>query len=587
MSQKKVFFSFFLNSRVWIFALFAVAANAFTFYFLSCEKTIYYWDYVTYWQKFIEIGETLKSYPLYPIAKLLYSVRASDYNDFPAWFLLPFYYLAGPGRLSYLCSIVNVFAIPACISFAWLSLRRQPGFANISITEILIVNTVFFLNPFIWDPLLSGFLDIGGLLLANVVLGLLWRSPLSQPKNIKSLSILALTLTLMIVFRRWYAFWVEGFFILTGLVALAHLIHPREGQSRWIYLRNWFYLAALTGLIFSLITWPLPLKIIKTDYADIYSSMRYSENLGEFLSEFVFHFGYIQIGAALAGFGFAVAEKGALQKRAFFVMAQGCIVFLLFTRVQDFGRQHYYLLMQPLLYFQICLGVSLRRFLYKALLLLMALVSFGAVFLPICARLGDRLVPLTPAYRHYPEVRHDMKEIGRLISVIQVRGLKDTDRVYVLSSSEHFNSDTLKWAERSMPINNPIGAAVLRTHSVDKTDEFPESLFTADYVVVGDPIQYHRREEDQRVVGIPAESFLNHRGISVHYTELPETFTLDENIRLRLFKRNETIPESEISQMRAELRRYYPDWSEEPPPPKSSRRLWLENKLGFTRFQHY
>jgi hypothetical protein len=381
---------------------------------------------------------------------------------------------------------------------------------------------------------------------------------------------------------------VESFFIVTGVFAAAGVIWPSNPRDRWVHLKSYLQLLVLCAVFFSLITWPLPLKFLGTDYSDLYSAMLYNRNIGEFFSGFVSHFGYFHVGAMLVGFCLAAADKGEVRRRAFFVLSLAGLTFGLFSKVQDFGIHHYYLLLQAMLLFQTQLMLRLKGLLYRVFVVLLALISFGTVFLPSFRSLGDSLLPLTPARRHAPLVRHDLHEIGRLIDSIHAQGLAPSDRVYVLSSSKKFNSDTLKWAEKSMFVKRPISTAVLRTHSVDKVDGFPEPLFSARYVVVADPIQYHLRPQDQRVVGIPAESILSHQGVGQYFVELPERFILEGDVRLHVFQRLEEIPEQEIRKLRVQLRRFYPDWSEESSPPqKSARRLWLEKILGISKFQHY
>jgi hypothetical protein len=585
----KVDVSLLSNGRFWIWAAFAAAASAFAACFVSLENTVYHWDYATYWQKVVDIVETLGVRPLYPILKLFYSVRMSDYNDLPAWPVLPFGLLFGTGRLSYVLSILNVYALPCAACFAWLALDRRPRSNGLSAAEQAAAALVFFLNPFVWDPVLNGYLDIGGLLLVNIALGLFWSMPLSEKRPLKSLVLMALALAAAVLFRRWYAFWVESFFVVTGGLALFQAAFPRAGRPRWTYLKNWLTLGVLSALIFAGLSWPLPLRFIGTDYADIYSA--YASSAGGWnpigvLAHTAGYFGWFHVGWALAGFCLAAGAGGQARSRALFMLAQTGLTFLLFSRVQDFGPHHYYLLLQAILLFQVHFVLCLRGTLYRVLIFAAALVFFAGVFLPPTAFLADKLTPLAPWIRHAPRTRADMPELRRLVDHLRMLDAGSGGRVYVLASSHLLNSDTLKWAKKSADGRLRVDRSVLRTHSVDKVDGFPESLFKAEFVVVGDPIQYHLRQEDQRVVGVLAESFLKGEGVSAHYLESPESFLLDGGVRARLFRRKEPVPEEEIRRLRAKFRGFYPSWSEDPPPSRvGAGRLKLEKMLGLSKLR--
>ncbi len=81
----------------------------------------------------------------------------------------------------------------------------------------------------------------------------------------------------------------------------------------------------------------------------------------------------------------------------------------------------------------------------------------------------------------------------------------------------------------------------------------------ADLVVVADPVQYHLRPEDQRVIGEPAASFLAGTDVALAFRRLPERFVLDGGVTVMVFERLRPNSRGEVAALSARLRSAYPD----------------------------
>jgi hypothetical protein len=81
----------------------------------------------------------------------------------------------------------------------------------------------------------------------------------------------------------------------------------------------------------------------------------------------------------------------------------------------------------------------------------------------------------------------------------------------------------------------------------------------AEYVLVAVPIQYHLRPEDQRVVGLPAQALLMRRNIGKAFERLPESFVLDDDVTVYVFRKVSPITKEELSDLEGECERVYPD----------------------------
>lgn len=112
-----------VNPKVVIFLTCFLCANGFVIYFINQERYIYFWDAANYWDKYKIMSSLFKNAPLEALKILFQSIRSDDYNFLAVFFLIPFDFLFGSSRLAYILSITNIYALPAALSFAFLSTK--------------------------------------------------------------------------------------------------------------------------------------------------------------------------------------------------------------------------------------------------------------------------------------------------------------------------------------------------------------------------------------------------------------------------------------------------------------------------------
>jgi hypothetical protein len=164
---------------------------------------------------------------------------------------------------------------------------------------------------------------------------------------------------------------------------------------------------------------------------------------------------------------------------------------------------------------------------------------------------------LFPTNRIQPIQRHDLPEIEALMRFIGDKvsnppGQPPVKNVYLLSSSLLFNSSNLGTA--GFQLNKPLPAtdSICQTSDVDLRDGFPDSLLTAEIVLVADPVQTHLKEE-QKVLAVPARMFLQGRGFAQAFTRDPKVFQLDQGVHVYTFERVRPSTPEEIAQLREEV----------------------------------
>jgi len=557
-----------INDKILLSLIFFLGINGFVAYFISRERYIYFWDSAGYWLKFQSLSELFRDDPSNAFRVLINSVRNDDYNFLPVLFLLPFTILFGTGRLSYILSIANIYAIPAALFFVFLVGRiiSQPSGKNyLAFSSITLLTAALF--PQFWSPVLFGYPDVIGVLLICMILFLFWKDPIEK-LSFPRLIIIGLLLAFLIMLRRWYAYWVVSFCVALGIErVLSPFLDKRFKLEDYLFsIKRIIIIGAVSVVSFFLFASPIAMRMLITDYADIYSAYRYSSTVVQALTRFYAVIGFFYVSLFILGIFQSVRDRKT-RSLSLFLVIQFVICFVLFSRTQDFSPQHYYLVIPTMIIF-ISIFVTglfsnLRRQIFKVLFVtcygLLLIVNFSVVFVPSVSEGAKKFAYLFPGIRHYPFVRNDIAEINNLLNDLERLSTDGNEFIYVLSSSGIFNDDILKNACSSNKQRYGFCNNILVSHHVDKRDGFPSHFFTARYVIVADPIQYHMRPGDQRVIGILADQVLHRSGIGSSFRKLPYESTLDKNVKVFIYEKNKPFDKADLENLSKLFLTYYPD----------------------------
>lgn len=544
----------------------AVGANAWAVGYVSAERYIYSWDWATYWLMFEHLGGLLRSDTVAALTEVRTTIAGSDYNFLPILPLMPFELAFGPGRLSYILAITNAALLPSAALMALVVERVMTGR---SWGRVLLCTAGVLGLHVLWAPALRGLPDVIGVAVACAIL-LVYFSDLPQRHRPIKLAGIGLLLCLLILTRRYYLFWVVGFF---PAAMLGYFLGtPRADLDRKVFFavaRNLAIAAASCGAFLLILAAPLLRRIATTDYSAEYGAYR-SELVGAGAAgQVIDHFGVALLVVCAAGLGWLATRRDA-RSLSVLLIAQALFAFGLFTRVQTLlGVQHYYLLVPAA---GIGIAASLAalwnsklragwRATGVAAVMAVVLLSSVAVFSPSHPALG----PLMPRVRYAPLVRPDLAELQRLLAALAA--LKP-DHVYVAASSQMFNWSILDMGCRDTQPDLCPHIAV--TEDIDMRDGFPRAVLDADYVVLATPTQYHVRPEDQRVVGLVARDIREGRGIGVSFERLPSRFELAQGIKVAIYRRFAPLRSDAVKALGEELRRSHPQTRTLFEPPASS-----------------
>lgn len=156
-----------------------------------------------------------------------------------------------------------------------------------------------------------------------------------------------------------------------------------------------------------------------------------------------------------------------------------------------------------------------------------------------------------------------MNELASLVDMLEnFARTKRDGHVYTVASSVVLNDDILRNACVSLGKSSELCGSILSASHVDKRDGFPQQFLPSELVIVAEPIQYHLRPEDQRVVGILADQILNQRGIGKSYRKLPYVVVLSENVRVFVYEKIHPFGKSDLENLSKLFIERYPDKKE-------------------------
>ena len=514
-------------------ALLFLALNAVTALYVLTSKTVYVWDNAGYWT----VARTLSQQWLgrSQIFEVLKSTITMDYNYLLAWPISLVMRLFGGSRAVFLFAISNLYTLPALWGLCALGKGKRGG-------GIILAG----LFPMLVYIGLVGYVDVAACALAiwAVVIYTSHAPPVSR--GIFSGALLVGTFLL----RRYFFFFAASF----GVAALS--VKVLFDRKRWADFLSLFLTCGACALYFT----PnfLLEKVLGTDYGDLYSA--YDLGLRSDALLFCRYFG-LAVLIALAVCGVIALGKKQAQAEVSFALIQLLVCFGAFVAVQSHGQQHLLLYLPCLALLAALTALELRPW-----CAVLAAVVFGGCFIP-----GEQPASIeeikgfsaAPSIAFYGPVREDINELAALADYVDGLSADGEKTAVVLASSFTLNSETLTNLRPSLGLPEPGHKTVIRYQgTVDKRDPFNWNTLTADYLIVGDPIQTHLGEENQQVFALFARDVLTGEGPGSAYRALPETFALEEGTAVRIYERTRNLTGEEYKLISRRLQALYPDYAD-------------------------
>lgn len=532
-------------------------------FWLGIEDTIKQYDAIVYWLKGIDMNYGMYKDMLGTL-KIVQSSLASDYGNLPSLLLVPFFRYFGQSNILFCSSIYIIYGVPSAILLSVYVMRLidKFEFVNKSFNEYIIV-LVMFLSPAMIQPILCGYIDIAGIVWMGILLNLSldWESECLTVKRDILFSIISV---ILLFTRRWYAFYIIGFYMAFGVERIVEILLKRclDWKKTKNLLLNLILIAGLSCVIITILNRNTFSVFLNGNYGEAYSAYKTrpvimdfivaAGNIGMLFDVFVL------IGMIVLFIRTNTYRYGIRTLTAPFIAG------ILFGRVQSMGRHHMYLLIPSLLIFQgvgLCFILSKIKLNWRRIAITVCcgvlLWNMGISFFPSLnnARGGFSNI------RRYSEVMKNKKTIQDITEYL----VKCDKMVYICGEGGDFSAELFNRC--FMPDETVALPKMLNNSIVDLRDGFPSQVFLADYIVIRDP--YRTDFEETQQVTYQIWNMLINSEYSKLYYKLDKEYKLADDVgNIKVYKKINDVQPDIVTYVSNQIKQYYenntfvykPDW---------------------------
>jgi len=332
--------------RIRKFGLFVILFNIIGIVYVCSCQMIYFWDSAGFWQTAIMQSALLPQHAGTFLKDIISSINYDDYNYVLSTLPSIFAKLISPARLIFVLVIINFYALPSIYllikaSFRFMKADYTDKTRNLSwIFALLALPLVVILSA-------QGFVDVAGLIFCGLILYLYFKSE----KNLFVFGAIGFLLLGLFLVRRWYLFWVIGFFI----CAIVHQVivwrnnkqSLKETVQKLILMVACFFVPLVVFFQNLFVN-----KILKTDYSALYVAYKFP-----LMADFNKAIMLLGIFAIVAFIAFAIFLIIRKKYNCIFLFVHSIIVFTMFHMTQGHGDQHF-LLYFPTLFIILVAGAG-------------------------------------------------------------------------------------------------------------------------------------------------------------------------------------------------------------------------------------
>lgn len=513
---------------VGFYLLCVLCCNVLAYLYVKNSHFIYFWDNATYWDISKQIATGGQGRGLELARKVYESMLHSDYNMLIALLPAACMRLFGTSRLVYILSLVNLYTVPSLVVL-YLTARRQTRSPAVAVVlAALFTPAMLFLG-------MAGFADVAGIGICFLCFFLVQPGTGQKKEKLpwwKGL-ILGALLVLLMLMRRWYAFFAVSF--LTAMAA--ECVLQRRKPIALI-------MAILTaGGILVLFFQPFITEKLLTDYGQLYAGYKFS--IPTDLKLFARYFGILPVCLFACSVWTMVREK---EFHLAFYWIQMVSCFLMFIATQTHGQQHLLLYIPAFMMLLIQFLPRLRK--WPSFLLVSV---FAVVFMvnPFLLRQQPQSISeiehyaLVPDFSMRPRQRDDADSVLQLKQYLD-EAVPEGKKVGILASSFVINGDILRNVEPSLNVEPSREDYIVQLPEVDSRDTDLTPLYTTDYMLVAYPAQIHLPAENQNVILEAVNSFEAQTDIAAAY-EPEGGRRIVGGVSVQLYRKVRNANETEIA----------------------------------------
>lgn len=538
-----------LSINGWCLIAVAALTGMFLIFFLGMEETIKQYDATVYWMKSINVSDSLYTNMLDGLRDIRQTLSA-EYGNLPVLLFAPFIHYFGKNNIAFCSFTYIVYGIPAISLIILYMIRviKKCGLEN-KCEDILVYMS--FLCPAMLYPILSGYVDVVGIVWMGILLNISLNWDYSR-FTVKRDIELAFVSIVLLFSRRWYAFYIVGFYFSFAIEeAVVQITEKKKSLQRMKYLMmNLLFIAGLACFFIFIFNKAVFQVFLGGDYAEAYAAYKRRSTYMDFIEGFKNLGGIFFVFAVLGVLRLCMQKK--LLKYVVKVMIPSAVACILFGTIQSMGAHHMYLLIPHLVILE-GIGISTlfgyvkNKKLIYALLTIIFVMNVFLSFSPILTSINTNLMSNIRKYPNKMQNAAVIKEASHYLSKLD-------GNVYVCGegndvSSELFNRCLLPDIETALP--NMIPSSI-----VDMRDGFPSQAFLADYVVIRNP--YETGFTDRQQVTLQIWNMLLHSELGKKYYVLDKRYALVQNhAYIEIYKKKCHLHPELIEFVSSQIAEYY------------------------------
>jgi hypothetical protein len=518
-----------------LFILLVAISLMITFFYISKERYIYYWDYS---RSSSQINELVLSFQksLFEGIGLIIISLFDDYTQLPSLPLLPFRMILGNSRISFIYSLVLAYIVPFCLMMGGMLTK-----VILTNTRAIFWSTSFFtlLIPAVWISIFRGFPDIGGSTLISLAMLTYWQDfNLKEPRQ---RYFIAFIFAITVLFRRHFIYSFRAFIIAVIIYKIIEYITQHKiNLSRSLrYLKIFCFRVIHVLILFTSFAFIIIIKALLINYRVLYAS--YETSVESNVQYYTQSFGVILLLPSIAGF--LLSSFNPLidrRKLFFFVLFAFVTIFQWFFFAKQINVQYTTHFLPFIVTGSYLFIWGLLKKSIKFLSIIFAVLSlFGFVFNIFLSLTSYFRFPSSIFYvfskQDLPLFREDYLTVKSLVKYLREVGSSEK-KIYVAASSYSLNYSVFTTSEQQN-----FGKSILpisRNSNIDSRDFYPlNGLLQAHYVVVALPYQYHIEPKEQTVVRVVVDAFNQNWTIAQDFTLLSQTFKLEHGITVQIYER--------------------------------------------------
>ena len=555
------FFRYYLKKEniqinLWCPVAVAALAGMLILFFLGMEQTIKQYDATVYWMKAINVSDGMYTNMLEEFRKVRQSL-SMEYGNLPVILHTFFMHYFGKNNIAFCTYNYLLYGIPA-IFLILLYTVRLIGKCGTLLTDqcFSVIAAAGFLCPAILLPVLSGYVDIIGIVWIGILLNLTleWKC---EMLTVKMDLLLAVISVLLLLSRRWYAFYIVGFYLSFGVRVIINTVELKKLCWNKIVCTgiNLLLIAGCSCLLIAVCNRDVFGTFFAGNYTEAYTAYRTQTTFEDFKNGFQ-ELGYLFCMIAMVGFWklSSARERMNVIVQVFVPPFAACI---LFGRVASMGIHHMYLLIPHLVILE---GIGIyevvnlvrRKKLICIITLIVitmnAIVSFFPILTAIKGNIGSNIRKYPEKMEYEQMIRDAASDLSELKGTVYICGEGED------FSMELFNRCLLPEVESAVP--NMFVSSI-----VDLRDGFPSQAFMADYIVVREPYKTGFSDIQQVTYQI-SEMLLHSESVSDYYQVYKKYNLGSGGDCFKVYKKIKPLHPDVISEVSHKISEFYDHKSE-------------------------